>query len=41
MSDPFFDASILADWLLRRPQARAELLRYRRHRISRGVGPAA
>lgn len=37
MSDPFFDASILADWLLRRPQARAELLRYRRHRISRIV----
>lgn len=37
MSDPFFDTSIVADWLCRRPEARAELQRYRRHRISRIV----
>ncbi|NML93749.1 PIN domain-containing protein [Novosphingobium olei] len=37
MSDPFFDTNILIDWLLDRPQAAAELSRYRRHRISRIV----
>jgi predicted nucleic acid-binding protein len=37
MSDPFFDTNIVIDWLLRRAQARAELLRYPRHRISRIV----
>lgn len=37
MSDPFFDTCILADWLRDVPQARAELSRYRRHRISRLV----
>lgn len=37
MSDPFFDTNILIDWLLRRPAARDEILRYRRHRISRIV----
>lgn len=37
MSDPFFDTSILIDWLRGRPQARAELSRYSRHRISRIV----
>jgi len=37
MSDPFFDTNILIDWLVGRPQARAELSRYRRHRISRIV----
>jgi predicted nucleic acid-binding protein len=35
MSDPVFDTNILIDWLKRRPQAAAELARYRRHRISR------
>lgn len=35
MSDPFFDTNILIDWLRRRPQAKAELARYKRHRISR------
>mgnify|MGYP001604148531 CR=1 FL=1 len=34
-SDPFFDTNIVIDWLRRRPQARAELARYKRHRISR------
>lgn len=37
MSDPFFDTNILIDWLRDRPQAAAELSRYRRHRISRIV----
>jgi predicted nucleic acid-binding protein len=37
MSDPFFDTNILADWLLDRPQAVAELVRYNHHRISRVV----
>lgn len=35
MSDPVFDTNILVDWLRERPEAEAELLRYRRHRISR------
>jgi hypothetical protein len=37
VSDPFFDTSIVIDWLTRRPEAKAELSRYRRHRISRIV----
>lgn len=37
MSDPFFDTSILVDWLRDRPEAIAELSRYNRHRISRIV----
>jgi len=37
VSDPFFDTNIVIDWLLRRPPAKAEMLRYRRHRISRVV----
>ncbi|WOF41651.1 type II toxin-antitoxin system VapC family toxin [Sphingopyxis indica] len=37
MSDPFFDTNILIDWLKDRPQASAELSRYKRHRISRIV----
>lgn len=37
MSAPFFDTSVIVDWLKRRPQARAEILRYREHRISRIV----
>jgi predicted nucleic acid-binding protein len=37
MSDPFFDTNIVIDWLKRRPPARAEILRYPRHRISRIV----
>lgn len=37
MSVPFFDTSIIVDWLQRRPQAAAELSRYRRHRLSRIV----
>ncbi|MEO9600965.1 type II toxin-antitoxin system VapC family toxin [Parasphingorhabdus sp.] len=37
MSDPFFDTNILVDWLKNRPQAIAELSRYKRHRISRIV----
>jgi predicted nucleic acid-binding protein len=37
VSDPFFDSNIVIDWLNRRPQAKAELLRYQRHRISRIV----
>ena len=35
MSDPFFDSNIIIDWLNRKPQAKAELSRYSRHRISR------
>lgn len=35
MSDPIFDTGILVDWLRGKPQARAELLCYPRHRISR------
>ena len=37
MSDPFFDTSILVDWLHDCPAAIAELSRYNRHRISRIV----
>lgn len=37
MSDPFFDSNIVIDWLNRTPQAKAELTRYARHRISRIV----
>ena len=37
MSDPFFDTNILIDWLKDLSPARAELGRYRRHRISRIV----
>ena len=37
MSDPFFDTNILIDWLNDRPEAIAELSRYRKHRISRIV----
>ena len=37
MSDPFFDTNIIIDWLNRKSQARAELERYQRHRISRIV----
>jgi predicted nucleic acid-binding protein len=37
LSDPFFDTNILIDWLSGKPQAIAELSRYRRHRISRIV----
>lgn len=37
MSDPFFDTNIVIDWLNRKPQAKAELGRYTRHRISRIV----
>lgn len=37
MSAPFFDTNIIIDWLKRCPQARAEILRYRSHRISRIV----
>lgn len=37
MSDPFFDTNILIDWLKDRPQAAAELGRYKQHRISRIV----
>ena len=35
MADPVFDTNIVIDWLKDRPQAIAELQRYRRHRISR------
>lgn len=35
MDDPFFDSNIVIDWLNRRPEAKAELARYSRHRISR------
>jgi predicted nucleic acid-binding protein len=37
LSDPFFDSNIVIDWLNRQPKAKSELLRYRRHRISRIV----
>jgi predicted nucleic acid-binding protein len=37
VADPFFDTNILIDWLNRQPQAKAELARYRSHRISRVV----
>lgn len=37
MSDPFFDTNIVIDWLNRRTPAKAELMRYSRHRISRIV----
>jgi hypothetical protein len=37
VSDPFFDSNIVIDWLNRTPQAKAELTRYARHRISRIV----
>lgn len=37
MSDPFFDTNIVIDWLNRTPQAKLELSRYPRHRISRIV----
>jgi predicted nucleic acid-binding protein len=37
LSDPFFDSNIVIDWLNRQPKAKAELLRYKRHRISRIV----
>lgn len=37
MSDPFFDTNIVVDWLRRVPEARTEILRYRKHRISRIV----
>lgn len=37
MADPFFDTNIVIDWLIRRPQAKAELSRYSRHSISRIV----
>ncbi len=37
MSDPFFDSNIVIDWLNRTPQAKTELSRYPRHRISRIV----
>lgn len=35
MADPVFDTNIVIDWLRERPEAEAELARYRRHRISR------
>ena len=37
MADPFFDTNIVIDWLKRKPQATAELARYRGHRMSRIV----
>ncbi len=37
MAAPFFDTNIVVDWLKRREQARAELMRYSQHRISRVV----
>jgi predicted nucleic acid-binding protein len=37
VSVPFFDTNIVIDWLKRRPEATAELTRYRGHRISRIV----
>ncbi|MEY4472096.1 MAG: hypothetical protein RL671_400 [Pseudomonadota bacterium] len=37
MSDPFFDTNIVIDWLSRKQPAKAELMRYKRHRISRIV----
>ena len=35
MADPVFDTNIVIDWLRQRPQALAELSRYRRPRWSR------
>ena len=40
MSDPFFDTGVVADWLLGHDRAANELLRYRKHRISRIVWTA-
>ena len=37
MANPFFDTNIVIDWLKRKPQATAELARYKGHRISRIV----
>ena len=37
MSDPFFDTNIVVDWLFDRQPAITELMRYKRHRISRIV----
>lgn len=37
MADPFFDTNIVIDWLKRKPQAIAELVRYKRHKMSRIV----
>jgi predicted nucleic acid-binding protein len=37
VSDPFFDSNIIIDWLNRKQQAKSELNRYPRHRISRVV----
>jgi predicted nucleic acid-binding protein len=37
MSAPFFDTNIVIDWLKRKPQATAELARYKNHRLSRVV----
>jgi predicted nucleic acid-binding protein len=37
VSDPLFDSNIVIDWLNRTPQAKVELSRYPRHRISRIV----
>ncbi|MDR2857801.1 MAG: type II toxin-antitoxin system VapC family toxin [Novosphingobium sp.] len=37
MVNPFFDTNIVIDWLKRKPQAMAELARYKRHRMSRIV----
>lgn len=37
MADPFFDTSILIDWLNDNPKAIAELSRYKKHRMSRVV----
>ena len=37
MADPFFDTNIVIDWLKRKPQATAELARYKGHRMSRIV----
>ncbi|MBV1688158.1 type II toxin-antitoxin system VapC family toxin [Novosphingobium sp. G106] len=37
MADPFFDTNIVIDWLKRKPQAMAELARYKRHKMSRIV----
>ena len=35
MSDPVFDTDIVADWLRGVPEASVELVRYRKHRLSR------
>jgi predicted nucleic acid-binding protein len=37
VADPFFDTNIVIDWLKRKPQAIAELGRYKRHKMSRIV----